>query len=67
MSGSIALIERGECEFGLKALNAENSGAVAVIIYNNNNSGQPLYMAAGTNGSNLTIPVFQCLVQVVMN
>lgn len=57
--GSIALIERGECEFGLKALNAENSGAVAVIIYNDdNNSDQPLYMAAGSNGSDVTIPVF---------
>ena len=42
LSGSIALIKRGACQFGLKALNAQNAGAVAVIIYNNNNSGQPI-------------------------
>ena len=33
--GKIALIDRGDCTFVLKALNAQNSGAVAVIICNN--------------------------------
>ena len=56
--GSIALIKRGACEFGLKALNAQNAGAEAIIIYNNNNSGQPLGMSAGNFGNNVTIPVF---------
>ena len=56
--GSIVLIERGGCEFGLKALNAQNSGAIAVIIYNNNNNNQPLSMAAGAVGDDVTIPVF---------
>ena len=56
--GSIVLIERGGCEFGLKALNAENSGAIAVIIYNNNNNNKPLSMAAGAVGDDVTIPVF---------
>ena len=56
--GSIALIKRGSCEFGLKALNAQNAGAEAVVIYNNNNSGQPLGMSAGNYGNNVTIPVF---------
>jgi hypothetical protein len=32
---SIALIDRGECPFALKTLNAQNAGAVAVIIVNN--------------------------------
>lgn len=56
--GSIAVIERGGCQFGLKALNAQNSGAIAVIIYDNNNSGQPLGMAPGGDGDQVTIPVF---------
>ena len=58
LSGSIALIKRGECQFGLKALNAENAGAVAVIIYNNNNSGQPLGLGVGDDSDDVTIPVF---------
>ncbi|KAI4632599.1 uncharacterized protein J4E87_002073 [Alternaria ethzedia] len=35
VSGSIALISRGECEFGLKSALAGSAGAVAAIIYNN--------------------------------
>ena len=62
LTGSIALIKRGVCEFGLKALNAENAGAVAVIIYNNNNSGQPINgsgnLGVGDYGADVTIPVF---------
>jgi hypothetical protein len=34
-AGSIALVDRGECTFALKTLNAQNAGAVAVIIVNN--------------------------------
>ncbi len=34
-AGNIALIERGACTFALKATNAYNAGAVAVVIYNN--------------------------------
>lgn len=33
--GNIALIERGEANFSVKAANAKNAGAVGVIIYNN--------------------------------
>ncbi|ROR72713.1 S8 family serine peptidase [Bogoriella caseilytica] len=32
---SVALIQRGECEFTQKFLNAEAAGAVAVVLYNN--------------------------------
>ncbi|KAJ2446179.1 hypothetical protein IWW43_001138 [Coemansia sp. RSA 1935] len=35
LSGKVALIQRGECTFSEKALNAQNAGAVAVVIYNN--------------------------------
>lgn len=34
-AGNIALIRRGACTFGIKATNAYNAGAAAVIIYNN--------------------------------
>jgi len=34
LTGKIALADRGECEFGQKALNAEVAGAIAVIICN---------------------------------
>ena len=37
VSGKVALIERGDCEFGAKVLTAQNAGAKAVIIYNKNN------------------------------
>lgn len=56
IAGNIAMVYRGDCEFGAKALNAENAGAIAVIIVNNI-SGPPVGMGAGTDGPNVTIPV----------
>jgi hypothetical protein len=35
VSGKIALIERGYCGFVVKAKNAQNAGAIGVMIYNN--------------------------------
>lgn len=35
VSGNIALIERGTCTFVVKAKNAQNAGAIGVMIYNN--------------------------------
>jgi hypothetical protein len=35
MSGKIAVVFRNDCEFGLKALNAQNAGAIGVVIVNN--------------------------------
>ncbi|MGW9631390.1 M28 family metallopeptidase [Agromyces sp. NPDC055520] len=37
-AGSIALIQRGACPFGDKALNAEAAGALGVIIFNQGNA-----------------------------
>jgi hypothetical protein len=57
--GSIALIDRGNCEFGLKALLAETAGADAAIIVNNDPA-QPLsgiLMLPGDFGSEVTVPV----------
>jgi len=54
LTGKIALVSRGNCEFGLKALNAENAGAIAVIIFNN--VGGMVGMSAGSDGDEVTIP-----------
>lgn len=54
LAGNIALIYRGDCEFGLKALNAENAGAIGVIIVNNI-PGAPIVMGGGAQGVNVTI------------
>jgi hypothetical protein len=59
VAGSIALIERGLCGFAVKARNATDAGAVAVVIYNNaaNAAAGPPGMADdGINGPFVTIP-----------
>lgn len=56
LTGKIAVIYRNTCEFGLKALNAQNAGAVGVIIVNRNPN-EVIQMGAGANGVNVTIPV----------
>jgi subtilisin family serine protease len=54
----LALIRRGACEFGVKALNAEKAGAAFVIIYNSVAGGDlPPGMGAGAVGGQVTIPV----------
>jgi len=56
ISGKIALIKRGTCEFGTKAFNAQKAGAVAVIIVNHS-PGAPVLMGKGANGDSVQIPV----------
>lgn len=55
LAGKIALIYRGTCGFGVKALNAQNAGAVAVIIVNRDE--ELINMNGGTEGASVTIPV----------
>ena len=56
ITGKIAVLYRGECNFSLKAKNVQDSGAVACIIINNI-PGAPVGMAGGTVGDDVTIPV----------
>ena len=39
MTGKIALIRRGACYFTSKTINAQNAGAVAAVIYNDDRAG----------------------------
>jgi len=55
VAGKIAVCYRGTCEFGAKAMNAQNAGAVAVIIINRDP--EAVGMGAGAQGANVTIPV----------
>lgn len=55
VDGKIAVYYRGACEFGFKALAAQNAGAVAAVIINN--QGDPIEMGAGEVGIDVTIPV----------
>lgn len=54
-AGKIAVIRRNTCEFGLKAKNAQDAGAVGVIIINRDP--ESIAMGAGAEGVNVTIPV----------
>lgn len=56
IAGKIAVVYRGECEFGMKAMNAQDQGAIGVVIINNQ-PGAPVAMGAGAVGPNVTIPV----------
>lgn len=60
LTGKIALITRGTCEFGVKVLNAENAGAIAAIICNDaalgEDRGGTITMGAGAVGNTVTIP-----------
>ena len=62
VSGNVAMIDRGTCFFTEKSLNAENAGAVAVVICNvegvNGGTGEePISMGAGEADAPITIPV----------
>lgn len=56
VTGKIACLYRGDCEFGVKALNCQNAGAIGVVIINNI-PGAPIQMGGGAQGTNVTIPV----------
>ncbi len=53
ISGKIALIQRGQCNFTVKVKNAQTAGAVAVVVYQNDSTA-PFVM--GGEDSSITIP-----------
>ena len=66
VEGNIALVQRGDCEFGVKVLQAQDAGAIGVIVHNCNpaepdcaaDNGEDLVnMAIGaTDPDDITIP-----------
>jgi hypothetical protein len=62
MTGKIALIQRGGCNYGVKVLNAQAAGAVGVVIFNEGNPGRTAVingslLDANNNPFTPTIPV----------
>ena len=49
-SGNVALVQRGTCDFAVKAVNAQEAGASAVIIFNQGNDPGRTDVFAGTLG-----------------
>jgi len=55
-AGNIAVVDRGNCEFGAKGVNAQNAGAIGMIVINNAVGNGTITMAAGAQGGNVNIP-----------
>jgi len=55
--GNIALIQRGTCSFGIKAVNAQTAGASAVVIMNEGQAGRNDVVAGTLGAPDVTIPV----------
>lgn len=60
VAGKIAVIQRGGCTFDSKVVNAQNAGAIAVIVFNQGNSEGRKSVVNGTLGSDssASIPAF---------
>lgn len=54
INGKIALIERGTCTFATKIRNAQNAGAIAVLMFTDNRS--PVVMGGDGTEGDITIP-----------
>ncbi len=58
VTGKIALIDRGNCGFAIKVKNAQNAGAIAVVIGNN------VEAVAGMAGSDPTITIPSVMIKL---
>ena len=58
--GHIALVQRGTCPFGDKAIHAQAAGAAGVVVFNQGNAADRMDLLNGTlsEGTSIKIPVF---------
>jgi subtilisin family serine protease len=57
LTGKIAVIERGVCDFSAKVFNAQRGGAVAALVYNSAANGDTIQsMGPGAHAAEVTIP-----------
>lgn len=56
LTGKIALIRRGSCDFTYKIYEAQQAGAVGAIIVNTPNSEDYFSISSGVNANSITIP-----------
>jgi Zn-dependent M28 family amino/carboxypeptidase len=56
-AGSIALVQRGTCNFIVKIQNAQAAGAIGVVVFNEGQPPDRNGVVAGTLGEPVTIPV----------
>jgi len=56
-AGNIALMQRGTCDFAVKAANAQTAGASAAIIFNEGQPGRQVLAPGTLGGPDFTIPV----------
>jgi Zn-dependent M28 family amino/carboxypeptidase len=56
-AGGVALLQRGTCDFGLKASNAQAAGAVGAIIFNEGQEGRQELLDGTLGGPVVSIPV----------
>lgn len=57
LTGKIAMIDRGVCDFSLKVLNAQNAGAIGAIICNFEDALLLGTLGGGDGAAEVTIPV----------
>jgi subtilisin family serine protease len=57
LAGTIALVSRGVCSFSTKIRNAQNAGAIAVLVANNQ-QGDPTAMATDGTPNQPTVPAY---------
>ena len=57
VAGNVALMQRGTCDFAVKAANAEAAGASGAIIFNEGQPGRTDVIAGTLGGPDFSIPV----------
>ncbi len=56
-AGNIALIQRGSCTFSAKVVNAQDAGAVGVLIFNEGQQGRTGVISSRLGGAAIDVPV----------